>query len=140
MFSENNKVSQVEEGQTAGTSTITSDAVDMEGFEGVVFIGTIATQNSGNYAKVLQSDDSSGSPDGYSDLEATKLVTTVSGNSFMIDIYRPQKRYLKCAQVLGSSSAVGPMHAIQYGAKRTPVTHGTTVDNEAHISPDEGTA
>ena len=139
MLSENVKVSQIEEGQSAGTSPITSDAVDMAGFEGVLLIGSYGVANSGNYAKVQQSDDD-GVSDGYSDLENTKTTPTVSGNTFMIDIYRPQKRYLKVVETIGSSSAVGPMLAIQYGPKVLPPTHGSTVDDEAHISPDEGTA
>lgn len=139
-LSENVSVEQIEEGQAANTTAITSDAIDMEGFEGVMILGSFGTANAGNYAKVQQSDDSAGSPDGYSDLEGTKLVPSVSGNTYLIDVYRPTKRYLKVVQTRGASSTVGVMLAIKYGAKLSPTSHGTVIDSEAHSSPAEGTA
>ncbi len=139
MLSENVSVEQIEEGQTANTTAVTSDAIDMEGFEGVMIIGSIGTQNTGNYAKVQQSSDNA-VLDAYSDLEGTKVTTTVSGNSFLIDIYRPAKRYLKCVVTRGASSTSGVMHAIKYGPKLMPTSHGSVVDAETHVSPAEGTA
>lgn len=139
MLSENVEIQQIEEGQAAGTSPITSDAIDMAGFEGVLILGSYGVANSGNYAKVQQSSDD-GVADAYGDVEGTKLTPTVSGNSFAIDVYRPLKRYLKVVETIGSSSLVGPILAIKYGAKALPTSHGDVVDYEAHISPAEGTA
>lgn len=104
-----------------------------------MFVGSIATANAGNYGKVQQSSDDAAA-DAYADLEGTKNVPGDSGDSFLIDIYRPQERYLKCLIVRGASTATGDVYAILYGPRDMPTTQGGTIDAETHASPDEGTA
>lgn len=137
-LTKNVKVSLAEALTAAGTSAVTTAVFDMLGFEGIVFIGTIATVNAGNYAKAQQGAASNMSD--AADLEGTKVVPGDDGDSFMIDIYKPQKRYVQVVVTRTASTALGEIFAIQYGAHKAPVSHGATIDSEVHISPDEGTA
>ncbi len=139
-LNKNVKVVKVLAGASSAGTTLTSSAVDTQGFEGVMFVGSIATANAGNFAKVQQSSDD-GSSDTYADLEGTKLVTGNDADSFLIDINKPRERYLKCLVVRGgANTATGDVYAILYGPRKAPTSHGSTIDAETHASPAEGTA
>lgn len=139
-LSKNCKVILIEAAAGSAGTELLSDAVDMQGFDGCMFVGSIATANAGNYAKVQQSSDD-GSTDTYADLTGTKLVTGDNGDSFLIDIYRPRERYLKLSIIrAGANTATGDVYAILYHAKDMPTSHGSTIDSEVHASPAEGTA
>ena len=139
-LSKNNKVILVLAGAGSAGTTLTSAAVDTQGYEGCQFVGSIATVNAGNFAKVQQSSDN-GVADNYADLEGTKNVPGDDGDSFLIDIVKPRERYLKCLIVRGGANTVtGDVYAILYGAHKAPVSHGSTIDAETHLSPAEGTA
>jgi hypothetical protein len=138
-LTKNCKVILAKAGQSSAGTAVNSDVIDMEGYEGVVFVGSIATVNAANFAKVQQGKDS-GLSDA-ADLEGTKVVPGDDGDSFMIDVYKPQERYVRCVVDRGgANTATGDIYAIQYGAKKAPISHGATIDSEAHVSPAEGTA
>ena len=128
---------------SAGTEVLTS-AVDMQGFESCAFLFTdIATSNAGNHCKVKQSGDSGGSPDTFDDLAGSKVTPSADGMSVTIEIFKPQKRYLKGSIIRsGANTATGKVFAILSNS------HGENIDNnvtdvhatEVHVSPDEGTA
>lgn len=136
----NIKITLVEAGATSAGTELTSDSVDMEGFDGVMFVGSIATANAGNYGKAAQSSDD-GVADAFSDLEGSKNVPGTNGHSFLIDIYKPLKRYVRCAVIrAGANTVTGDIYAIQYCAAKAPISQGATINGELHISPAEGTA
>lgn len=134
----NAKLTMVLAGAATGTSAQNTAAVDMAGYEGVVFFGSFATANAGNYANLAQSTASGGT---YNDLEGTKVTPGDNGDSWAIDVYRPTKRFVRAETVrAGATTVTGDVYALQYGARKPPVTHGATIDSETHVSPDEGTA
>lgn len=138
-LTKNCKVTLVKGPQGSAGTAVTSDEVDMEGFEGVVFVGSIATVNAANFAKAQQ--DTATGMGSAADLEGTKVVPGDDGDSFMIDIYRPRERFLRVViDRGGTNTATGDIYAIQYGARKAPVSHGATIDSEVHVSPAEGTA
>lgn len=123
----------------ATTGTVNGTEIDMQGFEGVMFVGGgFGAANAGNYYKVQQ--DTATGMGSAADLEGTKLVPGDNDDDICIDVYRPQERFVRIVKVIGSSSASDPVYAIQYGARIVPTTHAATVDSETHVSPDEGTA
>lgn len=135
----NVKIVLAKAGQTSAGTDVESDVIDTLGFDGCAFVGSIATANAANYAKVQQ--DSAALMGGAADIEGTKLVTGDNGDSFLIDIYRPRERYLKLyIERGGANTATGDVYAILYRGTKCPVTHGSTIDSETHISPAEGTA
>lgn len=136
-LSQNTKLTLVKAAQTSAGTAVDSDSVDMAGFEGVIFFGSIATANAANSANVAESDDDST----FNDLLGTKVVPGDNGDSFLIDVYRPLGRYVRCeVDRGGANTAVGDIYALQYGARKKPVTHGATIDSEVHASPAQGTA
>ena len=136
-LSKNTALTKVLALSTSAGTALNSASVDMDGFEGVMFFGRIATANAANFANLAQSSDDST----FVDLTGTKVVPGDDADSFLIDVYRPLDRYVRCeVDRGGADTIVGDIYAIQYGARKAPTTHGTTVDAETHISPAEGTA
>lgn len=120
-------------GSTNGTE------VDMQDFEGVMFVGgALGTVNAGNYYKVQQ-DTATGMASA-ADLTGTKITPGDNGDSICLDVYRPRERFVRIVLVGGAASTGGAVYAIQYGPKKMPTSHASTVDTETHISPAEGTA
>jgi hypothetical protein len=131
----NVKIIQIKDPQTAATSAVESDAVDTSGYEGVLFVGSIAVANAGNYAEAQQGDTTSPA----TALAGTKVVTAANHNSFALDVYKPTKRYLRCVVTRTASSATGALYAILYNGAKMPTTQGAGIDAELHVSPAEGT-
>jgi hypothetical protein len=126
-------------GAATGTSTLTSSTIDTQGFEGVMFVGSLTTVNAGNFAKARQGQQSNMSD--AADLVNTKLVPGDNGDSFLIDIHKPQERYVDIQIVrAGITTITGDVYAILYGPRKLPTTQGATIDAETHVSPAEGTA
>lgn len=130
----------------AGTTDITSSAIDMQGYEGClifVLFGTI-TASAVTSVKAQQSSDD-GASDTYADLTGTSITIADDEDNTVaiLDIYKPRERYLKCIVDRGTQNAVvDGIFALRYGARVQATTHdATTVPNvETHISPAEGTA
>lgn len=133
----------------AGTSAITSSAVDTAGYLGCLFIvsfGAIVT-NGVQSIKLQQADDSGGSPDDYTDLTGTSqtVADDKDDTSFVIDVRNPQKRYLKLVVSRATQNAtVGSVIAIPYGKKNRTTdlsASGTAISGSERFNfPIEGTA
>lgn len=128
----------------AGTSTLTSAAIDLAGFTGCCFVVPIGAIVGGaaTSIKAQQSSDDAAS-DAYSDILGTSqtIADTESNTVRYLDIVRPEKRYLKLIVSRATQAAtVGGAVALLYGARRLPVTHGAGVTGEQFSLPIEGTA
>ena len=131
----------------AGTSAITSSAIDMAGYDGCLFIVPIGTIVSGAVTslKAQQSSDD-GSSDDYSDIAGTSqtIADTDDDKLFYVDILYPQKRYLKLVVSRATQNAtIGGIQAIQYrknSVSGSGITQGTNVAGEQFNYPAEGTA
>lgn len=134
-LSKNVKVTLVKAGQTTAGTAINSTAVDMTGFEGVIFVGSFATAHASNNALAAQSITSGGT---YADLAGTTVTPGDNGDSFLIDVYRPREQFVRCEIDRGGANTVtGDIYAIQYTAANRPTTHGTTIDSILAVSPAE---
>lgn len=118
---------------TAGTA-ITTDSVDMTGFDGVLFVGALATV-SGNSVNLAQSSDDAT----FADLAGTAQIAGANGGLIAIDLFRPSDRYVR-AEIdrSGTNTVTETFMAIQYRGRKNPITSIAT--QETHVSPDEGTA
>ena len=138
-LSKNSKLIKVLDSQATGTTTLTTSTIDTSGFSGVMIFGKIASVNAGNYAKARQGAASNMS-DG-ADLAGSKIVPGNDGDSFLIDIQRPTKRYVDAQIVRGGLTTItGDVYALLYGPRKSPTTQGSTISAELNISPAEGTA
>jgi hypothetical protein len=125
-------------GAGSAGSTLTG-TVDTAGFEGVMFVGSMATANVGNFGKVGQGAAANGSD--AADLAGSKAAPVGNGDSFAIDVYRPASRYVTVSVVRGGANSItGDVYAFLYGGRIRPTTHGATVTAAVTLSsPDAGT-
>lgn len=128
----------------AGTSDQNSAAVDTLGFAGVRFValfGTLtATQVTSIYAEY--SDDGT---TGWTEIAGSRvgpLADADSNKALVLDVYRPQKRYVRCVVDRGTANAViDGVIAELYLPADAPVTrHSSVAAQEVHNAPHAGTA
>jgi hypothetical protein len=131
----------------AGTSAITSSAVDMAGYLGCLFIVTIGAIVTGGVQSIkLQQSSDDAAADDYSDIADTSqtVADDADNTTFLIDIRNPQKRYLKLVVSRATQNAtVGGVIAIPYGKKSrgAVLSAGTAITAiERFNFPAEGTA
>ena len=143
---ENCEVIRILESEAAGnTDTLTSDAVNMSGFESALFIFTLGAVTAGGLANCyLQQSSDDASADAYADLEGSAVSST--GNTatkkiITIEIINPQERYLKALiDRTIADVVVESINVIKFGAKAMPITQDSTVDaTNQVVAPDEGT-
>jgi hypothetical protein len=128
----------------AGTTDVVCDAVDMQGWESVMFVASIGALTAGAVTSLYatQCDTSGGS---YADLEDTEvsiLVAEATDNA-ILDLVKPEKRYIKAVVGRGTANAViNGVTAYLYNKKgNTPdYTNDTLVAaSKIVVSPEEGT-
>ncbi|WP_461369734.1 hypothetical protein [Candidatus Darwinibacter acetoxidans] len=120
-LSKNVKVVFVKAGQTAATSAVNSDAVDLSGYEGVLFFGTIAVANAGNFLQVEQSTAENFATK--SVLDGAKMAVETNGDVAFVDVFRPQEKlgkYLRASIARTASTATGDIYAILYNGRVKP--------------------
>ena len=137
------KITRLMNAVAAGTSDQLSSALDMQGFDGVMFLTSFGTITAGavTSVEVHQCDTSGGS---YAALAGSSIAVADDDDNQVVvhDIYRPRERYLKVNIDRGTQNAViDGVVAIQYGARLQPATNdsATVVSREVHASPAEGT-
>jgi hypothetical protein len=128
------KVQQLEGYTAATTNKITSDIIDMEGFEGVMFIielGAI-TAAGGTIDAYVEGDSANATTymerlAGSDDHTVTEGDYAEAYSCIVIDVYRPIDRYLQCVVDPATQTVViCGITAIQYGPRVLPVTNDDT--------------
>ena len=140
----NTKFTRVMDAKAAGTSDQNSSAVDMRNFEGVLFVALFGTLTA-NQVTSIKAQQSAAKSSGFSDLKGTKvgpLADDDDNQALILDVKNPRGRYVRCVVDRGAANAViDGMIAIQYGPRKAPSKHDSTVAfAEAHASPAEGAA
>lgn len=135
----------VENAASAGQTTLTSDYVDTQGYDGVVFITSFGTITAGGAqsVKIRQATASNGS-DG-ADLEGSSVTVADDDDNQIVvhDVYRPRERYVAALALRATQdSVVNGIYAILYRGSKAPTTDdsATVVAKRTLISPAEGTA
>ncbi len=128
-------------GQTADVTEVDGAAIDMQGWDGCLFMVTLHVANAGNYLKVAQ-DTASGFGT-TADLEGSKVVCAHADDILWVDVYKPRERYLRGVLIrAGAATASGDMYCIRYKGRKLPRTNVTTnaITGKLLVSPAEGTA
>lgn len=139
------KVTRVMNAVAAGTSDQNSSVIDMQGFDGVVFMAAFGTITSGAVTSIkVQQGADSGLSDA-ADLEGTSVTVADDDDNqvAIVEVYRPRERYVRLVVDRGTQNAViDGVLAIQYNGRIKPTTHdsSTVIAAESHNSPAEGTA
>lgn len=138
------KLSRSMNAVAAGISVQNGAVVDMQNYEGVIFIAAFGTLTA---TAVTGLKAQQGADSGLSD--AADLVGTLvsipdtdDNELLALCIHKPRERYVRAVVNRATANAViDGVIAIQYGARTEPTTQDATVSgSEAHVSPAEGTA
>lgn len=124
----------------AGSTVLESSVVDMEGYDGILLFTSFGTAAADNLLKAKMSSANDSGTMG--DIEGSAIAPGASDEDQWIDIFRPRKRYLQLVAIRATSTKLGDMWAIKYGARVKPVDNNTagTIAGEALTSPSTGTA
>lgn len=138
----NVKVTRVVAAVVAGQAATTGDILDMEGYEGVLFIAKFADVTN---AAVLTLAAQGGNVAAGTDMatlagSVTHTAASDAGDDddlLVLDVVKPIHRYIRPVLTSATQDAVKDgVIAIQYGARKVPITQGTTVlDSDTLISP-----
>jgi hypothetical protein len=121
----------------------------MSGYEGAFIIGSVIEVtggiSTGTFQMVPREASVNSSTTGISDLTSTAtqgttaLSTGDKGKAVIVDVYRPEKRYLGVSlnKTGAGKSMLGPVYAILYGNRAGVVSQSTShvIDSGTVISP-----
>jgi hypothetical protein len=129
----------------SGTADRTGAILDMSGFEGVLMIVKFATIAGSAVTSIKAQQGAAVAMGDAADLEGTGITVADDDDDqvFVIDLYRPQERYVRIYVDKDASNATAESAIyVQYGARNLPVDNNVddAVTCELHVSPDEGTA
>lgn len=125
------KITVVSNTVAAGITAVDPSAVDMSGFESVMFIvqfGAITATGTA-VVKARHSTDN-GSGDAFADIlgSGQNVADTQGSKVFVLDVVKPSKRYVKPYIARATAnSVIESITAIQYNPSKAPVTQGSTV-------------
>lgn len=133
------KITKVLGNTATGTTTINTSAVDMQGYEGVIFLASIVTAAANNGIKGQQGQQSNMGD--AADLAGTQLLSDGTKTDLLLDIYRPQERYVRAAVIRATTTVIEAVWALQYMAGKKPVNNVTAAQAlELWAAPAEGAA
>ena len=124
------KVTRAINATVAGTTVITGASVDMLGFDGCIMIAALGVISASAVTtlSVLQSTDNSTWGALPTPAITAAMVPTTDNNKLLIlDVHRPQNRYLQANLNRATGNAViDSVIYIQYSAKKKPTVHDAT--------------
>lgn len=121
------KITHVEGAAVAGTTTLTTDPVDMQGYDSVAFIAQLGDVTSGSVLllTVLGNDtNDTVSPLAYPETAGlTAGASNADSQMLAVDVQKPRERYVYATLARGTQNAVvDGIWAIQYNAQNKPLT------------------
>jgi hypothetical protein len=129
----------------ANNTDSNSDIIDMSGYEGAIFIATITDSEATGVATQTIEQNTANSDSGMAAVSggaSTKTCVSqddINNTLLVTAIHKPLERYIQAVRTSGTANiAFGSQIVILYGAKKTPITQGSSVsDNDQVVSPAE---
>lgn len=105
-----------------------SIAVDMSGFDGVMFTGILGTAGSTDVCTFALETGATTDSTAFSAVSGATISSSAGEDDklFVIDAYRPQKRYARVALTRSAAVEYGGTIAEQYLPINKPTTHDST--------------
>jgi len=118
----------VEPAAALGTTLLTSDAVDMSGYDGCLFVALVADiLDTSVLTLTAQHDDNSSFTSATA--ESTTAAATSAGDDdlnnklLLLDYVKPTERYVRCTLARATANAaIGGILAIKYRGAKPPIT------------------
>jgi hypothetical protein len=128
------KITVVEAAAAAGTSTLTTDVLDMSGYEGVMFIAMLGDVTDTSVLTLTvkgNSANSTSSPTPVTQKASdafTASATSADSKVIVVDVFKPTLRYQFAELSRATANAVvGGIIAIQYCARVKPTSQDASV-------------
>jgi len=122
------------------TDAITSSIVDTAGYESAVFFTSFSTANATNSIKIQQ--NTANQTTGMADLLGSSVASGTSDEDVIIEITKPQERYLQVVVTRGVATTCESIWCVLYngnGGLAANSVSGTQIAEQSS-SPIEGTA
>jgi hypothetical protein len=123
----------IEPEAVAGTTTLTSDVLDMAGWDGVVFIALTGDATSGTVLTLQAYTHTANAASGSALTGAVATYTSASSSDadnklLIVDVKRPINRYVYCTLARATQNCVNNgIIAIRYRGKSAPITQPSSV-------------
>lgn len=122
----------------AGQAATASDILDMAGFEGVLLIAKLGDVTDTSVVTLQAQQNTANSGTGMATLSGSVTYTAGASDAdndlLVLDVYRPSERYVRALLTSATANAVkNGVIAIRYGARKVPVTQGSTVLSSATL-------
>ena len=128
------KTIRVENAAVAGTTDVTSDAVDTQGFDGARFIWIVGDVTSGATLQAVlyydTNDDASGGTAQVTGTAITAGASDYDNEMICVDAYRPKGRYVYSVLDRGTQNAVVDACICElYNFRNAPVTQHASLSD-----------
>lgn len=126
----------------AGTSDVNGTTLDMANFEEVLVIVQFGAIVSGAATSIKWQEGDASNLSDAADVTGTSVTVADTDDDYVktLRVLKPRKRYGRVVVDRGTQNATCSAVYVQSGARTLPVTDGTNVSGETHISPAVGTA
>ena len=131
------KFIKIKDHSAASTADVTSDIVDMAGYQGVVFFTSFGTANATNSIKVQ--GNTANQTTGMADLSGTSLASGSSDEDVIAELHKPTFRYLQVVASRGASSTLESVWAYLYGSSLSSTANSVSGAQIAELSVNVGT-
>jgi hypothetical protein len=128
------KITVVAAAAVAATTAVTSDVLDMSGFDGVMFIALLGDVTATSVLTLTAKSNTANSTSSPTPVtqKATSAFTAgasdADSKAIIVDVSDPTLRYAFAELTRATQNAVvGGIIAIQYGASNKPTTHAASV-------------
>ena len=136
---DNVKISRVLGYNAASTTNRKGSIIDMQGYDGVVFVATFGTMLTTSEIDLIiaQSDTNNTSAMAKSVAEASATSDGTDNVQLIVDVYRPTKRYLEAQVEIDTANAlIEGVIAIQYRGSKMPISQpAATLASGTFASP-----
>lgn len=134
------KTTRVENSAVAGTSDLTTDILDMQGFDGVRFVALLGDVTSGSALRMRVWQNSANSTSGATELACTASFTAGASDAdnklLACDVLRPTERYVYAVLERDTQNAVvDGIIADQYRARAAAVSTTGILSLAQALSP-----
>ena len=121
------KISVGRLGATAGTTTLASAVVDMQGYDAVAFIQHFTVAGTATTKHTLRVQGATATGAAYADLNGAAAHAAYASTNVVVECWRPSTRYVKSLTNRETTgSAVGVVTVIRARPGDLPVTNAAT--------------
>jgi len=129
----------------ANNTDSNSDIIDMQGYDGILFVGTVTDSVDGGVATLKVEQNDANADAGMAAITGAQAQATSAANDdlndklLIVDVYRPLKRYVQAVRTSATQNiAFGSLIAILYKGTKFPESeHSSVLDAALAISPAE---